>query len=415
MASVPSSECINMTSFFRRLLSLWLLAASPAFAELHVDVIGSSEIAVEALIQADTDRFSDDFSFARLDGQALSTAQIASLSSTYGNLLPDSNLRRAEFVLKGKGPTYDWQVGYDASASTGRGKWLDVYYRRRVNADWTARVGQYKQPNSLEELTSTRNNDFISKSLTTNAFGVARRLGAEVAGTGAQWTVTASVFARELSTGLAVGNGAGLRGTYAPLKDDFNTVHLGVSGIVMDTLGDRARVRVRPDADLANLRLVDSGDLRDATSLSTLGAEAAWLHGPLKLTSEYMRQTIQRDATANFNSDSWYASGIYNLTGEKFLYKQGIYRTPLPNQPSRGLWQAALRYDAIHLDDGMVNGGQEANLTVGVNWYWRQNVKLMANYVKVNSDRLVRLTGVPSAIAVNNDPDIIEMRVQIML
>lgn len=400
-----------MTGFSRRTLPLWLLAASPAFAELNVDVIGSSEIAVEALIQGDTDRFSDDFSFARLDDQALSTAQIANLSSTYGKLLPDSNLRRAEFVLKGKGPTYDWQIGYDTHLD----KWLDVYYRRRVNADWTARVGQYKQPNSLEELTSTKNNDFISKSLTTNAFGVARRLGVELAGTGAQWTLAGSVFAHELSTGLAVGNGAGLRGTYAPLADAFNTVHLGVSGIVMDTLGDRARVRVRPDADLANLRLVDTGDLRDATSLSTLGAEAAWLHGPLKLTGEYMRQTIQRDANANFDSDSWYASGIYNLTGEKFLYKQGIYSTPLPNQPSSGLWQAALRYDAIHLDDGMVNGGKEANLTVGVNWYWRQNVKLLANYVKVNSDRLVRLTGVPSAIAVNNDPDIIEMRVQIML
>lgn len=404
-----------MSSFLCRAIPLLLLVASPAFAELNVDVIGSSEIAVEALIQGDTDRFSDDFAFSRLDGQALSTAQTASLSSAYGDLVPDSNLRRAEFVLKGKGPTYDWQIGYDMSASSGRGKWLDVYYRRRVNADWTARVGQYKQPNSLEELTSTRNNDFISKALTTNAFGVARRLGAELAGTGALWTLTGSAFARELSTGLAVGNGAGVRGTYTPMADEINTVHLGLSGIVMDTQGDRTRLRVRPDADLANLRLVDSGDLVDATSLHTLGAEAAWLHGPLKLTGEYMRQTIQRDATANFNSDSWYASGIYNLTGENFTYKQGIYSTPLPNQPSRGMWQAALRYDTINLDDGMVNGGKEDNLTVGVNWYWRQNVKLMANYVKVNSDRVVRLSGVPSAIAVSNDPDIIEMRVQIML
>ena len=38
-------------------------------------------------------------------------------------------------------------------------------------------VGQFKQPNSLEELSSTKNNDFISKAMVTNTFGVARRLG----------------------------------------------------------------------------------------------------------------------------------------------------------------------------------------------------------------------------------------------
>ena len=37
-------------------------------------------------------------------------------------------------------------------------------------------VGQFKQPLGMEELSSTRTGDFISKSTVTNALGLARRL-----------------------------------------------------------------------------------------------------------------------------------------------------------------------------------------------------------------------------------------------
>ena len=67
-------------------------------------------------------------------------------------------------MLKGKGPgNFEWVLGYDAKAD----KWLDVNvkYKFGGNANHFIQVGQYKQPNSLEELSSTKNNDFISKSL----------------------------------------------------------------------------------------------------------------------------------------------------------------------------------------------------------------------------------------------------------
>src|SRR3546814_8615559 len=46
-----------------------------------------------------------------------------------------------------------------------------------LNGNHFIQAGQFKQPNSLEELSSTKNNDFISKAMVTNTFAVARRLG----------------------------------------------------------------------------------------------------------------------------------------------------------------------------------------------------------------------------------------------
>ena len=67
-------------------------------------------------------------------------------------------------MLKGKGPgNIEWVLGYDAKAD----KWLDVNAKYKLGGDANhfLQVGQFKQPNSLEELSSTKNNDFISKAL----------------------------------------------------------------------------------------------------------------------------------------------------------------------------------------------------------------------------------------------------------
>ena len=124
-------------------------------------------------------------------------------------------------MLKGKGPgNIEWVIGYDAKAD----KWLDVNvkYKFGGNANHFIQVGQYKQPNSLEELSSTKNNDFISKAAVTNTFGVARRLGAHYSYGDDNWGLTASMFTRELTEHPAPtphGPGYGLRGYWAPIND----------------------------------------------------------------------------------------------------------------------------------------------------------------------------------------------------
>lgn len=374
------------------LLAAAILAAlsAPAFAETSFDVIGGSEISFEGLIQSDYNKYNDDV--ARLSASAADGRD------------SDSDLRRAELVFKGKGPgQWNWVLGYDAKAN----KFLDANVAYKFDGYTTLTVGQSKQPNSLEELSSTKNNDFISKALVTNLYSVARRTGVSLGTGGESWTLTGSVFGRELTRNLANGNGYGARFTWRPIGEESNFLHLGLSAVdfaAKDATGDdRARLRARPGADLAGTRLIDSGQFTDADRLRTLGFEAAWVHGPFKLQSEYMTNTVSRNLHSDFSGNSWYVSGLWNLTGETWGYKNGVITTGLPNEPASGMWQLGVRYDRADLNDGLVRGGTERNLTVGVNWYWRSNFKFALNYVDVQSKRGV----------IQDDPSIVELRAQI--
>ena len=374
-----------------------VLLALPASAEVAIDVIRGSEVSLEGLIQADGNRFENDV--ADLNGAGSGNGDDT-----------EFELRRAEIVLKGKGVRWDWVAGYDAKAD----KFLDVNARYKMGAQYLV-AGQYKQPNSLEELTSTKNNDFVSKAMTTNLFAVARRVGIGWGYDAEDWGVTASAFGRELTRNLAHGSGYGVRAYWTPTREDGRFLHLGISAVDHDSDGDTLRLRVRPDADLATVRLIDTGELRNTDRQTTLGLEAAWVQGPFKLQGEYMHATIDRYDTGvasqpggDFDANSWYVSGLWNVTGESWGYKAGTPTTGYADDPARGMWQLGLRYDAADLDDGSVLGGEEQNLTLGVNWYWRTNFKFQLNYVKVSSERFSRTLGT----GVEDDPSILEARAQ---
>ncbi len=365
------------------------LAAPAAHAGIDLGTVAGSELSFEGMVQ--TDGYWYDSDVRDLDADA------GDGSDT------DFGLRRAELVLKGKGPgRFDWTIGYDAS---GDGKFLDAYGRYRFGGGLAPhlQVGQFKQPNSMEELSSTKNNDFIAKALVTNTFAVGRRLGVGSGISGDDWGLAGSMFSRELTRDRAHGVGYGVRGWWAPVNGDGNLLHLGVSHVDHDTDADSLRRRARPGADMAN-RLVDTGTFTDADRVATTGFEALWARGPVKLQGEYMRSQVSRlGAAGDFTGTGGYVSGVWNLTGEDWGYKGGVPATPKAAEPGKGLWQVGLRYDTLDLDDGPVAGGAIDTLTAGVNWYWQKNLKFALNYVKVSSDRA----------GVADDPSIIEARVQL--
>ena len=381
----------------RSTLSVALLAAlvaPAAHAEITLDVIGGSEVSFEGLVQADFYKFDTD----TIDYGADSSSDLD--GDDYLN-----ELRRAELVLKGKGPgNIEWVLGYDAKDD----KFLDanIKYKFGNNANHFIQVGQYKQPGAtMEELSSTKNNDFISKSSITNSIGTARRLGAQYNIGDANWGVTASYFGRELTRNREHGSGYGVRGYFAPINEQGNVLHLGVSYTDKDTDGDVIRLRARPMADMVPTRFVDTGSsgLRASDRNSVIGVEGLWVTGPVKVQAEYMSTDVKRYGSFDdFTGDGYYISGLWNVTGETWGYKSGVPTTGLPDNPSVGMWQLGLRYDTIDLTDGAVVGGEMDSWTAGVNWYWRSNFKFMLNYVAVKQEKGV----------LNDDPNILEARMQ---
>jgi phosphate-selective porin OprO and OprP len=383
----------------RKILATAILAtlSCGAQADIMIDVINGSEVTLQGLFQGDINYYDNDL--VDLNG-----------ADTNDGKDQEFEMRRAEVILIGKGVKFDWQLGYDAKAN----KFLDTYVRYKMGTAFL-QAGQYKQFNSLEELTSTRHNDFISKAMATNLFGVARRVGVSYGVEEANYGYAFGAFGRELTRNLAHGSGYGGRAYWAPINQPGQFLHLGISANDFDTDADTLRLRVRPDADLATARLVDTGDLRNADRQRTIGIEGAYVHGPLKIQAEYLQSQVDRYDTPfssqpgdSFTGNSWYVYGLWNITGETWTYKAGTPVTPYPNAPASGMWQVAARYDSTDLNDDIVFGGEEQNLTLGVNWYWRANFKFMANYVKVESEKFNRALGRD----VSDNPNIIEARAQ---
>jgi phosphate-selective porin OprO/OprP len=381
----------------RSTLSVALLAAlvaPAAHAEVALDVIGGSEVSFEGLVQADFYSFDTD----TIDYGADSSSDLDGEDSL-------QELRRAELVLKGKGPgNIEWVLGYDAKDD----KWLDanVKYKFGNNANHFVQIGQFKQPGAtLEELSSTKNNDFISKSSITNTLGTPRRLGFQYNYGDTNWGLTGSYFGRELTRNREHGSGYALRGYWAPINEAGNIFHIGASYLDKDTDGDVIRLRARPMADMVGTRFVDTGSsgLNRSDRASFVGVEGLWVRGPFKLQGEYMTTDVKRyDGADDFSGNGYYVSGLWNITGETWGYKAGVPTTGLPDDPAKGLWQLGLRYDTIDLTDGAVVGGEMDSITAGVNWYWRSNFKFMVDYVMVNQEKGV----------LEDNPNAIEARLQ---
>lgn len=391
-----------------KLLAAAILAglSSSAAAEITIDVIGGSEVSFEGLVQADFYRFDVD----GIDYGADSSGTCSTTTDCDGSE-QIQELRRAELVLKGKGPgNFEWVLGYDAKDD----KWLDtnIKYKFGNNANHFIQVGQFKQPGAtMEELSSTKNNDFITKSSITNTLGTARRLGVQYNYGDVNWGLTGSIFSRELTRFREKGDGYALRGYWAPINETGNILHIGASYLSKDTDEDGIRLRARPMADLTPTRFIDTGSSTSSSSslnnrsdrVGNLGVEGLWVKGPFKLQAEYMGVTVDRNSGLDdFSGDGYYVSGLWNMTGETWGYKAGVPTTGLPDNPTKGLWQLGLRYDTIDLTDDAVVGGEMDSWTVGVNWYWRSNFKFMMNYVMVDQDKGV----------LEDNPNVLEARIQ---
>lgn len=375
-----------------RVLPLLALAACglPAHAEIPLGTVAGAGVVFEGMLQVDGYWYDNDVLDldGRDDGRDRSTG-----------------VRRFELVLKGSGPDgLGWTLGYDARGEN----FLDNTVSWKTGGDGepvhTLLLGQSKQPNSLEELSSSRNNDFIAKAAATGVYAVGRRLGASWSYDAGGHGATLGWFGRNLDHD-AHGAGYGLRTWWAPVRDDGRALHLGLSHVDRDTDGDQLRLRARPNADFAQ-RIIDSRTLPDVDRLATTGLEALWIAGPLKLQGEYFLGRGDRIGAPDYATGGGYASALWNPGGETWDYRGGLPRTRVGDA---GLWQLGLRYDQLDLDDGSVRGGRMDAWTLGVNRYWRRHVKLMLNHVAVSSRR----NDPASGAGIHDSPSITEARVQL--
>ena len=283
------------------------------------------------------------------------------------------------------------------------------------------RIGHNKEPISMEELGSSKYITFMERALPVLAFAPSRNTGIllwnNVLNKRLVWELgyyydtgdDGNSFTDFSNTNIS----ARVAGT-PWYRDKTHLLHLGLgfSRKFRDKNVTTLRFRARPENHITDMRLANTGRFA-ADDANLLNLEAANVWGPLSFQGEYF--WVQTDAP-DFNDpkfEGWYLYGSWFITGESRNYSQkgGVFGRTRPKnnfhigQPGWGAFEVALRYSDLDLTDSQIQGGENQNITFGLNWYLNGSTRFMFNYVK--SD-LKKRENVPE-----DDIDIFQVRFQI--
>lgn len=331
----------------------------------------------------------------------------ASYSDDVTDLNDGFRVRRARIGLQGShGESWSYLTEVDLAENDVDYK--DMWLRYDGIAGGRLQIGQFKVPFSLEELTSSNNITFMERSL-PNVFALSRRVGVGWNTSGDRYSVALMGFGQAIGDGDGGDEGLGFGGrvTVLPMRTDNSLLHLGFAATVYEpehSNDQTFRFRQRPESRPDGTRLIDTGVISDADEATAYGAELLWMRGPASLQAEYITTKVSRTAgLPSVDFDGWYVALSYFLTGESRGYSNGVPGGPSIRDAERGAWEIALRLSNADLDDAPVFGGEMENLTLGLNWYPRSNVRFMFNYIDVDSTRA----------GVDDDPSIFQVRAQV--
>jgi len=365
---------------------------------------------------------------------------------TVGKLLDGADFRRARLSANGSlTETMNYFIQFDF-AYPGRPTFTDLWWEAtQVPVLGNIRVGQWKQPFSLEVVSSFRYTTFAERSLGFQAFTPFRHLAVGFYDWNEDETMTwaASVYRPgQDQYGGAIADRGGYAGvgrvTWLPWYEDEgkNYLHLGTAYNHVAPGGRVARFRTIPEyfigAQQGDLPLGTSGqaipgpydgvpffvDTRAfaVNHYNLVGTELLWVNGPLSFQSEWMMMMATRGNGSAAVFPSIYGQVGYFLTGEHrpYLRKLGAIDRVKPlrplayrcedQEPGLGAWEVAGRWSYIDLNDGDIQAGRLNNMTLGLNWYLNAYAKVQFNYIRafldnpVHNDSITNIYGLRTQI-----------------
>jgi phosphate-selective porin OprO/OprP len=319
-----------------------------------------------------------------------------------GSTRNGSEFRAARLYLAGEVYKHVVFKGQYDFANDDGANFKDVYMGFRMKdklgegSSTSVLFGHLKEPFSLEEMTSSRFITFMERGL-PNIFAVGRQTGV---------TVFNNFLDNRLSVGFAVsqptdddqGGTSGNKYTVTsriagtPMNNGSDRkIHLGFSHSYGKFDKNEARYRQRPEVH-DSPRFVDTDDFSADDAHNMMGEFAA-VFGPFSVQSEVGGSIVDSDATDDPEFFGAYVLASWFITGEHRNYddKKAAFNRVKPHnnlfQGGWGAWEIAARYSHLDLDDSDADGGELDNVTVGINWYWNPNTRVMFNFVNADLDR----------------------------
>ena len=340
-----------------------------------------------------------------------------------------THVRRARFGVKTT-MFRNWQGEIDLDFAGNEVEVKDLWVGYAGFPNTLVRVGNFKEPFSLETLTSSKFITFLERSY-IDAFSPDRHIGLSVSRWGKRWQASAGVFGQESGdvdeSGQAEAWAVTGRVTVAPVLAERRVVHLGgalsrrtPNADVPDD-ANRVRFRARPETVVNQARFLSTGQIEQTDHVAYYNAEAAVVFGALSAQGEFTAVTVHRMndlKSANFSGG--YAAVSLFLTGESRPYESsaGEFGRVIPRS-RHGAVELAGRFSRMSLNDtdsGVdIAGGKGTNYTLGLNWHVNQNFKFMVNYVRVVLDDNAAPDGGTEPFVTGDKFNIVQVRAALAL
>lgn len=244
----------------------------------------------------------------------------------------------------------------------------------------TLRAGQFKTPNSLEELTSSGSILFLERGQTNSLFGLGRRIGIAAEHAGEGYVLQAGVFGNQVKDDLSDAldgseTNISARGVYQPVLEEGRVLHLGAHLRHTDYRdGFRPGVTpaVREYGKIARFDYRSGSALGQADDSLLTGLEALWLDGRFLAQSEIMRLDVDGPAGDPAFTSGYLALG-WMLTDDRRGYKagSGTLGGVTPSRPLTeggfGAWQTGARVELTDFDDA--TGGELTTWAANLSWW----------------------------------------------
>jgi phosphate-selective porin OprO/OprP len=289
----------------------------------------------------------------------------------------------------------------------------------------TVRIGQWKQPFSLEVVSSFRYTTFMERSSLFQAFTPFRHIG--IGAYDHADDLMSTWAASYLRTGqdqfggsLSTRGGNGFTGRMTRLawfdeSDGRSYLHLGGDYYFNNPPQHTIAFRTIPEIFVGQNAnggtgtagfavpgnfdgtpfFANTGNVTNVTGVNTFDLEALWVYGPLSVQSEAMAAQVNRTGNPGSLLHGEYVQVGWFLTGEHRPYDRiagaidrvrpfedfFLARTADGLARGKGAWEVAVRYSHLDLNDNSISGGILNDLTFGVNWYTNPYAKLVFNFI----------------------------------
>jgi len=255
--------------------------------------------------------------------------------------------------------------------------------------------GHFKEPFSLQDLTSSRFVRTLERAAVVQAFAPARNMGIgfrnNVADKRLYYAMGIFKKTGDFNDGGVGGEGWNVTLRVAGLafrnKDKKTLVHVGGSFSYRNTMSSQFRSRV----DIGTgPRFLDTGAF-DSDGEIRYGFEVAVVFRSVTFQAEWIATNVDAPASGDPSFSGWYTEIGWWITGETDNYKiaNASFDRVSPGKGNfhdgegggGGAWQLIFRFETLDLNDGLIVGGVGDAYIVGVNWWLNPNVRLMFHVV----------------------------------